>query len=1309
MASRTALPDVGSPRWIFNELADAHRKEADHFEDFTIAIRNELEWLHEHMAEIFHQGSEIDIADLYKTPGKLRGKTPRVIRKIDTRSEPHDDDLLPTNLVNPLTALVTSQPHLVHSDPRSSDSKASTPELIRDSEAWSGSSAASATGSFGASVCGPIERSSPAKKPLYQNAPDIVPEVADRRTFSDATRRSFLSAKEGYSDAVGHSPESRPATGLVDTEAHNVTEAVSDKQLEENQPSDPGSNIYHDCIPLLDKDTAERTPEHWPISQPINPQTPLNPKTLNASPDQTRIREFSVSPVQTSAATPASPISPIQQFEPMITPKSIPIEPVISSETPSEAASPIPIVDTNAMTRGSMNFASLPARETLTHKKSMGGANPASRSSHVDDRTSIFGRLTGGKSLGASGIMSEVGPVDGATVSGTAIAQPILPNASDEDDDDDDLNEQLRLAEINKTSVMHLSEKTSTQRLNEKISKLSQQGSNRLSKSTSTSSISISSQGDDKESLNTKVVDTKAATEAFPKGRESTLSDEGDWIPSRTHTQKPQTMTSMAHTASSIPSETHLSQNATIASPRPIPTTPTATKLPIPVSTIKKTFDGNVVYPQLPTGTPKPVPPNSADTPLISKATSDLEINTAKKNQANIFSFAKQLLWRSGRAESPRTAQSKPLTQKDDNAEASPSERSIKPNEAIRETPRKPLYPDIRSPVLDTSTDLNQLGTPHSPINSQPPHPTDALLTATEDTKPSDVVKGENRTKIPAQMVAEGLDLLHENTDGVLRSPVISDNDPSLPGSPFSSSEKSDAESDQDEGAVQLPGSKYGSRNEATKLPQTAVNATPSRDDFKEPRTGTSIQSKFSDIKKTGRGLFGVKDAGIAKPKVTSSNIRLVTASQRELDQRKNGPPSIPQNPATLVGALAETFGPAKEPTARPASAMSTASTHSLRVPKSIAALNSAAKAQKREQEEKERKAAQKQEIERRRQENMKRGETRREEERKQQAIKAGKKQLGKQHVSDEDDAKKRQNGPNKALQPLLNPSKLLPKATLFSQKPATTASKSYHEVKRQQKRLFPGDDDHKSQKEGAGPPSTSHQDSKRRKTGDSGETPIRSAFAPPIRQSTAKKENALPSKIGGIFSQDYTPAAHSHPHPAQGSSLVKSALVPPQSSKPGAPLPVVDVVKYSHDKLKFGTMVTPAPQKTGLRQSAVSHESPLYPNPENIELPEIHTDSEDERDEKAFRVPKWADSPELRQALQDQLGIDPETIFGPIAPLSMEDIFKGRADRAKFRARTSSANWSGADRLTAAEIEADRIERQRILENGGWTYQKPK
>ena len=44
----------------------------------------------------------------------------------------------------------------------------------------------------------------------------------------------------------------------------------------------------------------------------------------------------------------------------------------------------------------------------------------------------------------------------------------------------------------------------------------------------------------------------------------------------------------------------------------------------------------------------------------------------------------------------------------------------------------------------------------------------------------------------------------------------------------------------------------------------------------------------------------------------------------------------------------------------------------------------------------------------------------------------------------------------------------------------------------------------------------------------------------------------------------------------------------------------------------------------------------------------------------------------------------NPDEIFGPIKPLNMEELFKVR--NGKFRARTSSANWNGGDRLTRAE-----------------------
>jgi hypothetical protein len=89
----------------------------------------------------------------------------------------------------------------------------------------------------------------------------------------------------------------------------------------------------------------------------------------------------------------------------------------------------------------------------------------------------------------------------------------------------------------------------------------------------------------------------------------------------------------------------------------------------------------------------------------------------------------------------------------------------------------------------------------------------------------------------------------------------------------------------------------------------------------------------------------------------------------------------------------------------------------------------------------------------------------------------------------------------------------------------------------------------------------------------------------------------------------------------------------------------------------------------------------------ESIELPDInseYSDSGDERPPGSFNPPDWAQSPELRQALEWQSTINPDEIFGAVRPLRMEEIFRARTSR--FRARTSSANWSGPDGLTVHE-----------------------
>lgn len=83
-----------------------------------------------------------------------------------------------------------------------------------------------------------------------------------------------------------------------------------------------------------------------------------------------------------------------------------------------------------------------------------------------------------------------------------------------------------------------------------------------------------------------------------------------------------------------------------------------------------------------------------------------------------------------------------------------------------------------------------------------------------------------------------------------------------------------------------------------------------------------------------------------------------------------------------------------------------------------------------------------------------------------------------------------------------------------------------------------------------------------------------------------------------------------------------------------------------------------------------------------------------------------WTDSPDLRRALFRQETLDPSQIFGPPAPLNMEEVFSTSRDRwHKFRARTSSANWSGADRLTEDDIRKDLAARDKMRREGGWSF----
>jgi hypothetical protein len=166
--------------------------------------------------------------------------------------------------------------------------------------------------------------------------------------------------------------------------------------------------------------------------------------------------------------------------------------------------------------------------------------------------------------------------------------------------------------------------------------------------------------------------------------------------------------------------------------------------------------------------------------------------------------------------------------------------------------------------------------------------------------------------------------------------------------------------------------------------------------------------------------------------------------------------------------------------------------------------------------------------------------------------------------------------------------------------------------------------------------------------------------------------------------------------------SLAKSALQNQMRSTNG---PHVDGVKFSSDKIKFTaanqtdvkktTVSNPGEAKMGLvstnshRQVAAEiSNTPRSTNHkgDDIVLPEILSESEDDEDGNVLR--SWANSPDLRNVLVNQQNIDPDSVFGPIAPLHMHEVFKNSGRLSRFRPRSSSANWSGADRLTVQEME---------------------
>ncbi|RMZ88589.1 hypothetical protein DV736_g4181, partial [Chaetothyriales sp. CBS 134916] len=373
-------------------------------------------------------------------------------------------------------------------------------------------------------------------------------------------------------------------------------------------------------------------------------------------------------------------------------------------------------------------------------------------------------------------------------------------------------------------------------------------------------------------------------------------------------------------------------------------------------------------------------------------------------------------------------------------------------------------------------------------------------------------------------------------------------------------------------------------------------------------------------------------------------------------------------------------------------------------------ALLAAERKKLQDEQEAARKLEQKREMERRRQAQQEEArkqqeEKRAEEERRERervAAEHAKRQAQQQAIE-----KKRQEAVRKAEQQRLERERAAaeasrPPSRLGSQQPAVGRSLINHPLP-----TNPAKPPKRPVEEDSGRPQAAkfgavsqQQDAKRRKTDEDEQSHRPTMSGAPIRQSNLSKKPSIFNHTG------YAP-------PAQPSQLTQ---FPPPPSRAQPP----QMSQFAHQKIPFADAPNPpahsnqSKPSTSIRQvrtiQAVKS-SPQFPHGEQIQLPEIPTDSEDEDSDdeaNAFSIPDWATPGHLTEQLMRQEGVDGDAVFGPIAPLKMEEIFsKGNKERLKrLRDRTSSANWTmSGDGLTLEEVRADREQRERIRLDGGWQY----
>ncbi|KAI0899681.1 hypothetical protein F4806DRAFT_453523 [Annulohypoxylon nitens] len=1317
---RGARLPVGSGPWISEERSTIMDFTEMEIKDFSFSAKNDFDWLNEHMADIFSE-NQINVAEIFKTPGKLRGKTPRTVRKINAGEAriPLSDifSATPKGAPNPFAIPNINRnnsPRIeIAADPQPSPSKQVAPPSPLKHVTTSKPAASKQPNSMIDSGY----HGSQSHDAMDLDHPDVDYEAT--MPFSQETN-----LRGDYMD-IHTSDDRHEVDGLT---RHSLNHTV------ETNMGDADTQYFtaHVTAGVASAKDDMHHESTTPAGSPLRSPKPAT---------QTK------SPVKSSAAAHvlSSPRDHMAEVDAM--------ETVLEEPSRSSSDSPSPIRP--IVRKSSLNFASLPERQPIT-QKSIG--NRVSRTSHLDQtRTSYYSRYTGGKSLGHA-------------------KHDLTDEENDDidmdDDEDDPFSEKTESRPVLEDATVH--NKTYTQRLQDQISKLGQPQAQ-----ASRSSKSIPDQAVVQPVISaTQPAQSASQTKPLPPLKHTTTTpgsfptdDEDDWIQplgtpeNASDSRSPRPGLSKSYTADvmeglsgkmtvsggdfAVP-KTRQPQNDSKSPERPsaleqaskalghhksvsVPALPSQGAVNGEDDGLKKTI--SVSNPSLVAVPETEVPTTPMKSP--SRGFKDSPLKQVKNKLSSILKSSKGLLASSAAISAEgKTSLLSPSTTRLGLHPIASTETLASPHR----TDAQPLYPDISRHATDQAIE-----------NITSPTRTDSRRTRASIEREKAEERRKEKEAKEARRMAEQMDKLEKAREKEREKARVFSKEQER----VAAMEKQlAAQKEQDKKAVQTPANPSKSARASPRKPVKAQPTTSSDDNQTDdidmvdapttmpppsvPRSAIPPPSvtKGREIK---RPMRPAKEP-LSKSKQAPTVIRVNTGSQHSQYHPSNN---------TLASSLHETLSQPQSKLKSSQPALQTkpslqslkSSTSSSGRPK---ALEAAARRKEQEEREAQRKREAKAEIERkraaiqeeeRRQEQQRKAEAerQREEDRKQAAMQAEAKknaqrqamlEKAKQTRAPPPAARSQPNGPpdySRADAAVPRPASRMTSNAPRSQEDAgrpvnavlSTASKA------NTKRPLQPDHNDDSTRQTAVRGGTTYQtkESKRIRMTDEFDDEVETEKQPslkgaPVRPSGGYKKE-LPTK--SMYQSGYTNAS------LNGSrDLFKATVTSQHNSHMKAAHPL-DMAQLAKGPIPFApnpnaagsSYKTPArPQGgAGAKSAAKSatRSSPRFQNGESIELPEINTDDEDDSDEGGGgdMIASWADSPNLRQALVEQEGMDPFQVFGAPAPLNMEEVFAKSKDRFhKFRARTSSANWSGSDRLTEEDIRKDLAARDKIRRDGGWSYE---